>query len=134
LAHLLADCIAKHGWAERLEVTLAGVADGAGRAALADLEALARTGLDVTRGNCPDLAADPSLVEEADLLVVGSDAEASIVIQWPESEGKQIFALTDYLDDEPSALDDPGADLARFVNQAAEAVPLLLRAVVAMRG
>jgi protein-tyrosine-phosphatase len=133
LAHLLSQCIAEHGWSERLVVAAAGVADGAGRAGMADLAALARSGLELGRASCPDLASDPTVVEEADLLVVGSDAEADIVIQWPESEGKEVFALTDFIEEEPSAMDDPTADLAQFVSQAAEAVPLLLRALIAMR-
>jgi protein-tyrosine-phosphatase len=133
LAHLLSQCIAEHGWGERLMVNSGGVADGVGRAGMAELAALSRAGFDLGHSSCPDLASDPTLLEEADLLVVGSDAEAQIVIQWPESEGKEVFALTDFLEDESSAMDDPGADLVQFISQAAEAVPLLLRALVAMR-
>jgi hypothetical protein len=37
------------------------------------------------------------------------------------------------LPEAPSALDDPDADLVQFVSQAAEAIPHLLRVVLAMR-
>jgi protein-tyrosine-phosphatase len=133
LAQLLSECIAKHGWSERLVVVAAGVADGAGRASLGDVQMLSRSGVDLDKANCPDFAADPRIVEEADCVVVGSDAEAGIVISWPESAGKQVYALTEFLNEEPSAMDDPAADLAQFVNQVTEAIPHLLRAVVAIR-
>ena len=94
---------------------------------------LSRSGVDLSSANCPDLATDPRMVEEADYLVVGSDDEAGIVISWPEAVGKQVYALTEFLPEAPSALDDPDADLVQFVSQAAEAIPQLLRAVLAMR-
>ena len=133
LAQLLSECIAKHGWGERLAVSSAGLADGAGHASLGEVEMLSRSGVDLSSANCPDLATDPRMVEEADYLVVGSDDEAGIVISWPEAVGKQVYALTEFLPEAPSALDDPDADLVQFVSQAAEAIPQLLRAVLAMR-
>lgn len=133
LAHLLSDCIARHGWSERITVSTIGVASGAGPAQTDDVAALARSGVEVAATFCPDLAEDPTLIDEADYVVVCSDEEANVVIQCPESEGKQVYALTDFLGPEPTPLDDPDSDLASFVTQAAEAVPHLVRAVLSMR-
>ncbi len=133
LAHLLNDCISKHGWSERLTVTLGGVASGAGRAPAREIEALSRGGVNLDSNHCPDLNADRWIVEEADYVVVGSDDEAGLVISWPESAGKQVYALGEYLDEFPSAMDDPDADLVQFINQATEAIPHLLRVVLATR-
>jgi len=133
LAQLLSECIAKHGWSERLDVMTAGVADGAGRAPIGEVQILSRSGVELDRAHCPDVRVDRWIVEEADLVVVGSDDEAGIVISWPETAGKQVYALTEFLDQAPSAMDDPDADLVQFVNQATEAIPHLLRAVVAIR-
>jgi len=133
LAHLLSDCIAKHGWSERFSVKAAGVLSGAGHAPPSDVEALSRGGVRLEATTCPDVSAEGWLVEEADYLVVGSDDEAGIVISWPESVGKQVYALTEYLHEFPSAMDDPDADLVQFINQATEAIPHLLRAVLAKR-
>lgn len=133
VAQLLIDSIAKHGWSERLDVSSVGVADGAGRAPIGEVELLLRSGVDLDRAHCPDAMVDRRIVDEADLLVVGSDDEAGLVISWPESAGKQVYALTEFLDEEPSAMDDPEADLVQFVTQAAEAIPHLLRVLVAIR-
>jgi protein-tyrosine-phosphatase len=130
---LLGDSIATHGWGERLTVTAAGVEDGAGDLDETNAANLLRTGFELEMEQCPAVADDPELIEEADVFVCASSEEADVVMQWPQATGKKIYALTDFLGESGWACEDAGAELAMFIDQVSEAVPLLLRALVAMR-
>lgn len=131
LAGLLLDSIARHGWGERLEVIGAGLGAGAGQA---DKKVLADAGLASTPelGNeCLDVEAEPDALDESDVLVVSTGEEADLLISWPEADGKQIFALSDFLGEDGWAVSDPAAPMAEYVSQVREGIPLLLRALVA---
>jgi len=131
LAGLLLDSIALHGWGERLEVVSAGFGAGAGPL---DAEALAAAGIAVTaelRHGCPDVEAEPDALEESDVVVVPTGDDADLLISWPEADGKQVFALSDFLGEDGWAILDPRAPILEYVSQVREGVPLLLRALVA---
>jgi protein-tyrosine-phosphatase len=131
LAGLLLDSIARHGWGERVEVLSAGLGPGAGPL---DARALAAAGIDVTSGlgdGCPDIEAEPDSLEESDVVVVVTGEDADLLISWPEADGKQVFALSDFLGEDGWAIVDPRSPIAEYVAQVREAVPLLLRALVA---
>jgi protein-tyrosine-phosphatase len=131
LAGVLLDSIARHGWGERLEVVGAGLGAGAGPL---DAQALAAAGIDVMaelRGGCPDVEAEPATLVDSDIVVVTTGEDADLLISWPEADGKQIFALSDFLGDEGWAIVDPRAPILEYVSQVREGVPLLLRALVA---
>lgn len=131
MAKILDDCIARHGWSERLSVRVSGFGPGAGLMAPAESEHLAAAGWGPSDRACPALESSPELVEAADYLVVGSDEEANLFIQWPGAEGKPVLAFCDFADPEASVLNDPRADLASFCHELVEAVPSLLRSIVA---
>jgi protein-tyrosine-phosphatase len=131
LAGLLLDSIARHGWGERLEVVGAGLGAGAGPL---DLQALVAAGINVMeelRGGCPDVEAEPDTLEDSDIVVVPTGEDADLLISWPEADGKQVFALSDFLGDDGWAIVDPRAPIREYVSQVKEGVPLLLRALVA---
>ena len=131
LAGLLLDSISRHGWGERLHVIGAGLGAGAGPP---DLQALEAAGIAVTeellRG-CPDVEEEADALEEGDVLVVPTGEDADFLISWPEVDGKQVFALSDFLGEDGWAIVDPGAPIVEYVSQVREGVPLLLRALVA---
>ena len=131
LAGVLLDSIARHGWGERLEVIGAGLGAGAGPL---DTQALAAAGIDVTkelRRGCPDVEAEPDALEGSDVVVVPTGDDADFLISCPEADGKQIFALSDFLGEDGWAILDPLAPLVEYVSQVREGVPLLLRALIA---
>lgn len=131
LAALLLDSIARHGWGERVEVVGAGLGLGAGAL---NTRALSAAGIHVTSGpgaGCPDIEAEPDTLEESDAVVVATGEDADLLITWPEADGKQIFALSDFLGEDGWAILDPRSPMADYVAQVREGVPLLLRALVA---
>jgi hypothetical protein len=131
LASLLLDLVARHGWGERLEVVGAGLGAGAGPL---DAGALAAAGVTVTeelRRGCPDVEEEPGALEDSHVLVVPTGDDADLLISWPEADGKQIFALSDFLGEDGWAIVDPGAPIVEYISQVREGVPLLLRALVA---
>jgi hypothetical protein len=131
LAGLLLDSIARHGWGERLQVVGAGLGAGAGPL---DTQALAAAGIAVTeelRGGCPDVEAEPATLEDSDVFVVPTGEDADFLISWPEADGKQIFALSDFLGEDGWAVVDSGSPIPEYVSQVREGVPLLLRALLA---
>ncbi|RMD83214.1 MAG: hypothetical protein D6815_07125 [Candidatus Dadabacteria bacterium] len=130
---LVADCIARHGWSERLKVECAGFGDGAGVPSPAELGLMAEAGLDTSLPECPDVEARLDMLEQANYLVVGCADDAVMFLEWPEAEGKQVLALSDFLGDEGWALGDPDADFGVFFTEAEAAAPLLLRALIAHR-
>lgn len=130
---LLSESIAAHGWGERLSVTAAGVEAGAGDVGELQAANLSLGGFELDMEQCPAVEEDPELLEEADILVCASADEADTVMQWPEATGKKILALTDFLGESGWAFDDASAEIESFIDQAQEAVPLLLRVLVAAR-
>lgn len=131
LAGLLGDSIDRHGWGERIEVVGVGFGAGAGPV---EPQALAAAGIIVTEGlrrGCPDVEAEPDALDESDVVVVATGDDADLLISWPEADGKQIFALSDFLGEDGWAVLDPGAPILEYVSQVREGIPLLLRALVA---
>jgi protein-tyrosine-phosphatase len=99
-----------------------------------DARALEAAGIDVTSGlgdGCPDIEAEPDALEESDVVVVVTGEDADLLISWPEADGKQVFALSDFLGEDGWAIVDPRSPIGEYVAQVREAVPLLLRALVA---
>ena len=128
---LLADSIARHGWSERVEIVCSGFGTGAGRV---DVASLATVGVVATSDipqTCPDVEDEIERLEVSDVLVVTTDAEAREFISWPEVDGKQVFALSDFLGEEGWAVRDAQAPLSDYAIQVREGVHLLLRALVA---
>lgn len=132
MASVLEDCIARHGWSERLGIEPAGYRKGAGNVARTDLRTLAKAGLGETSREYPDAEADPAHLAHVHCVVVGSEDEAHLLLQWPGAQGKQVFAFGDYVDDMRTAIDDPEAELSAFCEQIAEVASLLLRSLVAV--
>jgi len=130
MASVLNDCIAKHGWSERLEVAAAGLGRGAGRPDDRELALIPAGRADLA---CPDVEAEPGVIDAAECLVVGSGAEAELFCQWPGTEGKQVLAFCDFAGDDATSIEDPSADLARFCDDVAEVAPSLLRSLVAQQ-
>jgi len=131
LTGLLLDSIARHGWGERLEVVGAGVGPGAGRWSERVLSEVGVAMASELRGGWPDIDEEPDTLEESDVVVVPTGEDADLLISWPEADGKQIFALSDFLGEDAWAIVDPRAPLGEYVSQVKEGVPLLLRALVA---
>jgi protein-tyrosine-phosphatase len=133
LASMLAEEVARHGWSERLEVTPAGVGAGAGDADDAVVARLAAAGIELGETSCPDVELDASLLDDADCFLVASGGEADELLQWREAEGKEVMAVADCLDENAEAIEDPFADLEAFVAEVREALPDVLRMLVAER-
>jgi hypothetical protein len=128
---ILADSIARHGWGERLEIVCVGFGAGAGEIDRSQLEAAGVSIWPRPQAACPDLEAEIDRVEESDVLVVTTGEDAEMCLAWPEADGKQIFALSDFVGDEGRAVGDASAPLHDYVGEIREAVPLLLRALIA---
>jgi hypothetical protein len=99
-----------------------------------DAQALAAAGIAVTdelRRGCPDVEVQPDTLEDSDVVVVPTGEDADFLISWPEAEGKQVFALSDFLGEDGWAVVDPGSPILEYVSQVREGIPLLLRALVA---
>lgn len=72
--------------------------------------------------------------EAADLIVVVGKAEAALMIETPEAEGKMVLALSETLpEEEPwtELLDDPSTPPPAFAEAVSAAMPFLLRKLVA---
>ncbi len=130
---LLQDCIARHGWQQRLSVLRAGFGDGAGTPREEEVEMIVGAGLDAAGVACPDVEAQLDMLETAEYLVVGCADDAVMLLEWPEADGKHVFALSDFLGEEGWALTEPEADFGRFFEEAEDAAPRLLRALIAHR-
>jgi protein-tyrosine-phosphatase len=131
MACALADCVARHGWSERLKIEPAGHGAGAGSLAGDDAVVLASAGIRCEHAEYVEVESDPSLLGRADYVVVGSELEADMLLQWPGAAGKQVFAFGDYVRDDESAVADPDADLSVFCEEVSEVAPLVLRSLVA---
>jgi hypothetical protein len=134
MATLLHDCIARHGWAERLTVFVAGWGAGAGDADDTDIGMLARDGFEPIALQCTDVAADQAVLEDADCFVVASEEDACMFLEWPQAEGKHILALTDYLDDQAWAIRAVDSGFRDFMDEVTDAVPSVVRELVALPG
>ncbi len=131
ISALLRECIERHGWSERLEVSAAGYAGGAGKVASAAFAELTARGVCPAKDRCPDIEIDAAPIAAADCLVVATDEEADLFLTWPESTGKPLFALTEFLGSDGWAVGDPSSDLALFLKQVGDAVPMVLRSIIA---
>jgi hypothetical protein len=131
---LLRDCIARHGWSTRLQVTVGGLGAGAGAADRVDIGMLARDGYDPIAGACVDVSKDHGLLEDADCFVVASADDAQLLLEWPEADGKHVLAFSDYLDPSAWAIESAEAGFRDFVDEVEEATPSLVRALVAWPG
>lgn len=131
MATVLKDCIDRHGWSERLRITVGGLGAGAGRADIAEMGMLARDGFQPIAGACADVGKDQSLLAEADCLVVACADDAALFLEWPEAEGKHVLAFTDYADEGAWAIESDESGFRDFVEEVQEATPSLVRALVA---
>jgi protein-tyrosine-phosphatase len=131
MATLLKDCIERHGWAERLRITVGGLGAGAGRADTTEIGMLARDGFTPFAGACADVGKDQTVLADADCLVVASADDAALFLEWPEAEGKYVLAFTDYVDDSAWAIQSPDSGFRDFVEEVQDATPSLVRALVA---
>ena len=131
MATLLQDCIERHGWSERLRVTVGGLGAGAGRADATDIGMLARDGFVPITGVCKDVGKDQTLLEDAACLVVASAEDAQLFLEWPQAEGKHVLAFTDYVDESAWAIESADSGFRDFMDEIQQATPSLLRALVA---
>jgi len=134
IATLLQDCIARHGWTERLSVSVAGWGAGAGDADATDIGMLAHDGYEPIALWCSDVVADHAVLADADCFVVASEEDAYVFLEWPEAEGKHILALTDYLDEAAWAIRAADSGFRDFMDEVTDAVPSVLRELVARPG
>jgi hypothetical protein len=134
IATLLQDCIARHGWAERLIVSVAGWGAGAGDADETDLGMLAHDGYEPIALKCIDVGSDQGVLADADYFVVASEEDACVFLEWPQAEGKYILALTDYLDEGAWAIRAVDSGFRDFMDEVTDAVPCVLRELVALPG
>jgi hypothetical protein len=130
IATLLKDCIDRHGWTDRLVVSVAGLGSGAGAADTIDMGMLARDGYEPIADWCADVGADQALLALADCFVVASEDDATLFLEWPEAEGKHILALTDYLDEAAWAIRAWDSGFRDFMDEVNEVIPSLLRELV----
>ncbi len=130
---LVGDSVQRHGWGERLRVECAGFGDGAGLPREEEVALIADAGLRADDLETPDVEANLGMLAAASYLVVGCADDAVMFLDWPEAEGKQVLAMSDFLGDDGWALADPDSDFGVFFSEAEEAAPLLLRALVAHR-
>ena len=134
MATLLQDCIARHGWAERLIVSVAGWGAGSGDADATDLGMLAHDGYEPIARRCTDVAADQAVLADAHCFVVASEEDACVFLEWPQAEGKYILALTDYIDEGAWAIRAVDSGFLDFMDEVTDAVPSVLRELVALPG
>ena len=134
IATLLQDCIARHGWAERLGVSVAGWGAGAGDVDATDIGMLAHDGYEPIALWCSDVADDQAVLAEADCLVVASEEDACVFLEWPQAEGKHILALTDYLDEGAWAIRAFDSGFRDFMDEVTDVVPSVVRELVALPG
>lgn len=132
MAGVLDDCVQRHGWAGRVSVSAAGFGAGAGLADPRDIDLIASMGFDVGHPTCPSLDDATAVVEEAACLVVGSEAEAELLVQWPIADGKQVLAYADFLEGSDTTFDSPNTELDLFVDNLERAAAELLRSLVAL--
>jgi hypothetical protein len=131
VAVFLAEAISRHGWSERVETSYCGFDSGAG---CVDVAALAAAGVNDVAAiplACPELQDEIERVGDSDILVVVTADELEELLGWPEADGKQLFAVSEFLGEDGWAVRDREAPLADYVEQVCEGVPLLLRAILA---
>jgi hypothetical protein len=131
MATLLKDCIDRHGWSERLHVTVAGLGPGAGHPDSIEMGMMARDGFKPIAGACADVRKDQSVLAAADCLVVASAEDAQMFLEWPQAEGKHVLAFTDYVDPGGWAIESEESGFRDFFEEVQDATPSLLRALVA---
>ena len=132
MARVLDDCVQRHGWSGRVTVAAAGFGSGAGLADPDDVELITSLGFDIGHLACPSLDDAALVVDEAACLVVGSEAEADLLLEWPIADGKQVLAYADFLDGSNAAFSSPDTELELLVDNLERAVPELLRSLVAV--
>jgi hypothetical protein len=71
------------------------------------------------------------MLAEADCFVVASEEDARLFLEWPEAQGKYIFALTDYLDESGWAIRASDSGFRDFVDEVNDVIPSVLRELVA---
>lgn len=127
LAGLLEECIAQHGWSERLHVRAMGVLAGAGRADESDREALRKTASSATA--CDDI--DQTRVEACDVIVAISDESADLVLQSVMAERKPVLCLQDLIDGEAAGALRNGCEADQLVEVMRPEMEEVLRALIA---
>lgn len=131
LSLVLADAISRHGWSERIETLCGGFDAGIGLVDEAALKTAGVTECGTPPSQCPDYETEIERIDDSDVLVAITVEELDELLGWPEADGKQLFALSEFLGDDGWAVRDGGASLVDYVEQVREGVPLLLRAILA---
>ena len=117
---------------DSVSVTAAGFGSGAGLADPEDIDVINALGFDVIHPSCPSLDDATAVVDEAACLVVSSEAEADLLLQWPIADGKRVLAFADFFKGAESLFGSPQTELAQFVENLEQAVQELLRSLVAV--
>ncbi|MBC8292902.1 MAG: hypothetical protein H8E45_07015 [Proteobacteria bacterium] len=128
-ASILSECAARHGWSERLRVSVVGRGSAAGRAGAADLALLARAGVKPGSDSCPEIVAEQGVISAADTLVGWSSPDANYLLELDESIGKPVLCLQELLGVEGSC--DGELPLEELVENMRESMPELLRRIIA---
>ena len=131
MATLIHDCIERHGWAQRLRVSVGGLGTGAGTADPGDIGMLTHDGYAPITRACADVRRHRDVLDGADCFVVASAEDAYALLEWPEADGKHVLALVDYLDDKAWAIADPESGFRDFMDEINEAIPFVVRALIA---
>ena len=123
----LADCVATHGWSERLRVLGSGIESGAGAVSSSVRDLLTERGFGEVPSDIENLAARRDLLWEADVLVGDSESVADWIFQDESAEGKEVLALAEVAGAGGEAEhDDPSA----YTDGLVERLPELLRVLV----
>lgn len=89
------DCAARHGWAERLELRLAGLGDGVGSADLASNPVVAASDCGSPLQECADLDQTPELLTGVAIVVADCQATAARLVSMPELGQARLLCLSE---------------------------------------
>ena len=95
LERLLAAEAGRTGWADRLEIRLGGIEQGAGRLSDAGLAALKEIGIDASGAVCPDLGRRPALLEGAAFVVCDRGDVADALVDWKEAGEAEFVCVSE---------------------------------------
>lgn len=131
LAALLHSCVGRHGWSERLSVRAFGMLAGSGAPRTQEIEAARRAGFSLEAFACAPLEQDDAFLDTCSVIVALTDADADLLLQTPQAEGKPVLCVADLLDEEAARVlresEDPGEVLAALEPD----MPELLRKLIA---
>lgn len=95
LERLLVAEAGRTGWADRLEIRLGGIDNGAGRLSDEGFAALKSVGIDAAGEVCPDLGRRPELLEGAAIVVCDRGDVADALVDWDEAGEAEFVCVSE---------------------------------------